>query len=375
MKTILATFTIVATTLLSACLGQGISCTSSGPEDFEGQELRVLDHGAWNSAYEWAKPAFEAQTGAKLVQIQGEDAGAALRQAIESRGNPVADVIYGIDNALIHEAARADILEPYESPRTSAIDTAVIHLDDFRTEGVLLATPVDHGYVSVNYDRQLEEGSDDDVPTTLRELAEPAWASKFAVEDPRLSSPGLGFLIATVATFGESGNYTYLNYWYELLDGGVLVAQDWTEAYVVHFSAGYGRYEENFAGDRTLVVSYTTSPAAEAFFGDGTPPSVSLEPAKSVFHQVETVAILRCTDQLPLAKAFVDFVLGSDYQNQTAATMAVYPVVRGATVPAAFQNATAPGDLEPAPFSSEELASSIDGWLDAWTELYQTNRA
>lgn len=362
--------------LLAGCIagfGSQDKCVSHGPGDFHGQSLRVLDHGAFDSMLAVIQPLFENQTGARLVQVKGQDAGEALRRAIESKGNPVADVIYGIDNALFSDAARAGILEPYTSLRLGGLHSD-IDLDDFRSEGRLLATPADLGYVSVNYDRALQNASMG-PPKTLADLANDTWARQFVVEDPRLSSPGLGFLVATVATFGENDAYDYLDYWHDLLAHGVLVVDDWSTAYEVHFSAGYGKTLAGFAGDKTLVVSYATSPAYEGYYA-GSPPSVSLEPPLGLFRQVETAAILKCTPQLPLARAFVDFVLSRDFQDLVSANMAVYPVVSGAPVIEAFtQWATPPDNLEPASYTSSELGAGIDRWLVAWADLYKTERA
>lgn len=368
---------LLTTTALSACAQKAAGCRSTGPTDFKGQSLTVLDQGAWNLAYAYVKPIFENQTGAKLVQLKGEDAGSALRQAADSKGNPVADVLYGIDNLLLHEAARDGILEPYASPRLSAIDPSVVKLDDFRQRGTLLATPVDHGYISVNYDVRLTKTTDAaNLPKTLQDLAKPEWASKLAVEDPRRSTPGLGFLATTVANFGESGAYDYLHYWRDLFKNGVFVAPDWTNAYEVHFTGGYGQGSAGFVGDRPLVVSYTTSPAVEAYYGSHVAPSVSLEPPRGVFHQIETAAILKCTKELPLAKAFVDLLLGKAYQDNASATMAVYPVIRGGEViPDFTTNATDPHNLVPAPFTSDELDRGVPRWVDAWTKVYEETHA
>lgn len=367
--------------LLSGCFGASAECGGSGgPTDFRGQTLTILDHGAFSWMFAAINASFEAQTGAHLRLQEGGDAGTALKMAIDAKGNPPWDVIYGIDNALFGRGADAGIFEPYRSPRLSMIDDSVVRIADFERDGELLATPADYGYINVNYDATLNAThAQDDLPTTLSDLAAPAWARDFVVEDPRFSSPGLGFLIATVATFGENDAYDYLDYWTDLFDGGVLVTPDWSSAYLVHFTAGYGQYEEGFVGDRHVVVSYTTSPAAEVLFSYGTltePPSVSVEPASGVFHQVETIAILCGTDQLPLAKAFVDFVLGQEFQNQTAANMATYPVMEGIELPAEFQTlATEPGDLEPAPFTSAQLKDGVPRWIAEWRSLYQAERA
>ncbi len=39
-----------------------------------------------------------------------------LNQALLSKDNPLADVIYGVDNTFLSRALAGDILEPYESP-------------------------------------------------------------------------------------------------------------------------------------------------------------------------------------------------------------------------------------------------------------------
>src|SRR5687768_6397891 len=111
-----ATALLLTFTILGGCTAKPTTCDSTGPSAFAGQELKVLDQGAWNNAYAFAQPLFENATGAKLTQIRGQDAGSALRQVLESKGNPVADVFYGVDNTLFVEAAHADIFEPYASP-------------------------------------------------------------------------------------------------------------------------------------------------------------------------------------------------------------------------------------------------------------------
>ena len=125
--------------------------------------------------------------------------------------------------------------------------------------------PVDFGYVTINYDRQYFADNGIPLPKTLRDLADPAYKSLFVVQNPASSSPGLAFLAATVAAFGETGDYTYLDFWRDLRKNDVLVTEGWEDAYYGQFSGGSGE------GDRPLVVSYATSPAAEVFFADPQP--------------------------------------------------------------------------------------------------------
>lgn len=343
---------------------------------FDGQTLRVLDQGAF-PAGRTLKPVFENLTGARLVQIEGTDAGAALQQALLGAGNPPADILYGVDNALFftEEIRKNCLFVPYESGNLDQIDTRVIDVDQFRIDGRLWATPVDHGYVSVNYDVRLQNGSTP-PPKSLRDLASKEWAPEFVTQDPRESSPGLGFLLATIDTFGEAGDYTWQDYWRELLGNGALVARDWSTAYVYHYSGGYGAYDPSNRGDRSVVTSYTTSPAVEVYFGASSPPGVSLEPTNGTFHQIETMAILRGSPNVDLARAWIDFCLTHAFQDIVAPELAVYPVVFGVDLPQEFdQYATPPSRLRPADLTAQEIGPNLDRWLDEWEDLYHDSQS
>src|SRR5207247_1806621 len=107
-------------------------------------------------------------------------------------------------------------------------------------------------------------------------------------------------LLATVAKFGETSSYTWQNYWRDLRANDVKVTDDWDTAYYDSFSGGSG------GGDRPVVVSYATSPAAEVYFAS---PQPSQSPTGVVtdgcFRQVEFAGVLHGTKQPELARAFV----------------------------------------------------------------------
>ena len=79
------------------------------------QELRVLVHGSFSLP----KPMlaqFEAESGIKLGIIKGGDAGEMLNKLILTRAQPIADVVFGIDNALVVKAQAAGVLDAYNGP-------------------------------------------------------------------------------------------------------------------------------------------------------------------------------------------------------------------------------------------------------------------
>ncbi len=332
--------------------------------DLHGAKVVILDHGAFGYAFGPAKEAFEALTNGTVQHVASQDAGDLLQRAIAEKGHPTFDVLYGLDNVLYSRAVSAGILQAYRpllAPRIGA-SYLVAGPDTW------LATPVDHGYIAVNSDPRKVAA----VPT-LADLV--PRAKQFVTEDPRQSSVGLGFLVSTVAVFGES---CYLAYWKALLDGGALVAPDWTSAYATHFSGGYGQTatDGSFLGDRPIVASYTTSPAYELYYGATTLNNNTLQPG-STFHQVETMALMQGGPDSPAAaQAWIEFTLTDAFQSLLASNLAVYPVVPGVEVASVYAGKDpAPGSFIPADFTADTLGAKVDGWVKAWTNVYETHQA
>ena len=69
-------------------------------------------------------------------------------------------------------------------------------------------TPINYGYVNINYDKTFLTDNGLTPPTTLEDLVEPEWKSRLVVLNPASSSPGLAFLISTIAYFGKTMDTT-----------------------------------------------------------------------------------------------------------------------------------------------------------------------
>jgi thiamine transport system substrate-binding protein len=334
--------------LLAAC-APASTAAPSGPVT-----LTVMTHDSFAvSADVVAK--FEQANHAKLVFIPSGDAGAALNKVILSKGAPLADVFYGVDNTFLSRALEADIFEAYSSPALADIPA------EFLLDSHNRALPVDYGDVCINYDKAYFAEKNLSVPQSLEDLTQPEYKGLLAVENPAASSPGLAFLLATIKHFGETG---YLDYWAQLRDNGLVVTDGWETAYYTNFSGSSGK------GPQPMVVSYATSPAAEFLFAD---PPVDEAPTASIlgpdtcFRQIEFVGILKGAAHPDLAQKFVDFLLGADFQNDLPMQMFVLPVSVKATQPDVFtqyaDTASAPTSLEPA-----AIAANREAWINAWTE-------
>ena len=141
--------------------------------------------------------AFEAEHDVRLEVLPSGDAGAMVNQAILTADRPLADVLYGIDNTFLSRALEADIFEPYESPALEAVPSDLV-LDPGHH-----VTPIDTADVCLNIDREAFADGALPLPDDLGDLLDPALADQLVVENPATSSPGLAFLLATIATFGE----------------------------------------------------------------------------------------------------------------------------------------------------------------------------
>ncbi len=316
--------------------------------------LTVMTHDSFAASKE-VIAAFEQANNAKLSFLKSGDAGAALNRAILAKDSPLADVFYGVDNTFLSRALDADIYEAYASPLLSTIPA------EFKLDPQNRALPVDFGDVCINYDKAYFAQKNLAIPQTLEDLAKPEYKGLLVTENPATSSPGLVFLLATIAHFGQDG---YLAYWKSLRDNGLVVVNGWETAYYTNFSGSSGK------GAQPLVVSYNTSPAAEVVFSTtpiNEPPTGSILGKDTCFRQVEFVGILKGTKHLALAQKFVDFMLGVKFQEDMPLQMYVYPTNTQARLPDVFtkfaQLPPAPARLDPA-----VIAKNRDAWIQAWTE-------
>lgn len=338
----------IAFLLLAVVLALG-ACAPKGPA-----ELTVMTHDSFAISEEVVL-AFEQANDVKVTFLASGDTGAALNKAILTRDAPLADVFYGVDNTFLSRALEADIFEPYQSPALADIPAR------FQLDLENRLSPVDYGDVCINYDKAYFAGNDLPVPAALEDLLKPEYNGLLVVENPATSSPGLAFLLATIAHFGDPG---YLDFWAELRDNGLVVVNDWETAYYANFSASSGQ------GPQPMVVSYGSSPPAEVIFAE-TPlddaPTASIVGPDTCFRQIEFAGILKGTQQRVLAEKFVDFMLSQQFQEDMPLQMFVFPVNQNASLPDEFvQYAQIPD--QPAELDPDEIAAKREQWIQAWTE-------
>ena len=299
---------------------------------------------------------FTKSTGIAVKIVIAGDAGTMVTKAKLTAGNPEGDVMWGVDNTLLSAVLDGKVFDRYEPNDSGSIATNLTAL----VPGHEL-TPVDFGDVCINYDIGWFKSHNLQPPNSLDDLVDPKYKDLLVVENPSTSSPGLAFLMATIAHSGDNG---WKDYWRSLRANGVEVVDGWTTAYDDEFSGAAGS-----TGSRPLVVSYGSSPPAEVIFAD--PPRTDAPTAvveSTCFRQVEFAGVLRGTDHETEARKLVDFLISARFQNELPLNLFVYPARTDATLPAEFTKfavvAAKPFTIDPA-----DIAANRQQWQDEWTTI------
>lgn len=340
---------LVAALALGAC-GSGDGSAGNGDGDGD-STVTLVTHDSF-AVSKSVLAEFTDRTGIRVRVLKNGDAGAALNQAILTEDDPLGDVFYGVDNTFLSRALDAGIFVRYTAQGLERVP-ADLRLDDRNR-----VTPIDTADVCVNYDKEWFEREQVPVPQTLDDLTDPALRGQLVVENPATSSPGLSFLLATVAEFGEDG---WEPYWQRLRDNDVLVVDGWEEAYNNEFSGGAG------AGDRALVVSYASSPPAEVVFADPKPATAPTGVMLGTcFNQIEFAGVLRGAAHPEAARRLVDFMLSRPFQADLPLQMFVFPAVAGTPLPSEFTEFAEVAD-DPLSLPPEEIGANREEWIRRWT--------
>lgn len=367
---------LFATVLLSGCTGSATTTTAetpeasgptstttaaaltttTGPEAFPTGTVVLMTHDSFAISEE-VLDAFTAETGGTVRVLKSGDAGAMLNQAILTKDNPLGDVLFGVDNTFLSRALSADLFDTYTSVGLFQVP------DELELDQQHRVTPIDFGDICLNYDKAYFADKGLAPPASLRDLTKPEYRSLLVVENPATSSPGLAFLLSTVAEFGQTGDYTWQDFWRDLVANDVLVVSAWEEAYYSSFSGGSG------AGERPIVVSYASSPPAEVIFSETplteAPTGVVTEGA---YRQIEFAGVLRGAKNPVGARRLIDFMLSVRFQEDIPLNMFMFPANQDATLPPEFVQFT---ELPAQPLFWDPgiLEENRDRWIEEWTAI------
>lgn len=333
-----------------AALGLALTaCASPQPEATKDDVVTLVTHDSFH-----IDPGlladFEARTGLKVEHVTPGDGGALVNQLILTKDNPLGDVAYGVDSTFASRAVEEGVFAPYTSQEPAAADAAAYALPGDDT-----LTAIDYSDVCLNVDDTWFAEKGLTPPSTLEDLLDPAYRDLAVVPAATTSSPGLAFLLATVAAFGEG----WPEYWQGLLDNGLKVVPGWSDAYYTDFTAGG-------EGERPVVLSYASSPPYTIPEGEERPATSAL--LRTCFRQVEYAGVLAGTDDPEGAGKLVDLLLSEEFQAGIPESMYVYPVSSAVELPEDWAR-WAPLAEEPLSLDPQDVAEHREEWLRQWSQI------
>ena len=328
---------------LAGCATGGAGDSGSGGD---AEKVTLVVHDSFPND-EFAAAA-SAATGYDVEVITAGDGGELTNQLVLTKGAPIADAFFGVDNSFASRLVEHDVVEPYLP--AGLPERAEQHAYD--TEGSLTAVTIGATCINIDPAWFAEHGLAE--PEGYDDLIDPRYEGLTVVLDATSSSTGASFLVGTVAAFGEDG---FADYWSALADNGARVEQGWTEAYNGQFTQGGGD------GTFPIVVSYGTSPAwTLTEDGSASTTKALLDTCSS---QVEYAGVLKGAENPDGARAVVDFMLSREFQDTIADTMYMYPIDAEAYVPAEWQE-FAPEPTAPHDLTAAEIGAGREDWLKAW---------
>lgn len=334
--------------VLSACGTSGEA--EAGVETKPSTSVTLVVHDSFpNEAF--AEAASKA-TGYDVNVASAGDGGELTNTIVLSKGAPIADAFYGVDNIFASRLIEHEVINPY-TPADLPESAASIGAE---FDGTL--TAIDQGATCINIDTEWfgEQGIPE--PTTYDDLTSETYRDLTVILDPTSSSTGASFLVGTVAAFGESGA---LDYWQRLVDNGANIVQGWSDAYNGQFTQGGGN------GTRPIVLSYSTSPAFTV--NDDATKTTTRALLDTCSSQVEFAGVLKDATNPEGAKAVVDYLASPEFQATIADAMYVYPSDDSIELPETWQKfAPLPSAEQLNDLPSSEIEASRERWLRALSD-------
>ena len=293
---------------------------------------------------------FERDSGLSLDVRPAGDAGALTNRLVLTQDNPTGDVAFGVDNTFASRALEAGVFADSDVELPRGAERLAL------PDGTDRLVPVDTAGVCVNVDTGWFAERDVEPPASLDDLVDPAYRDLFVAPGAATSSPGMAFLLSTIAAYGDA----WPDYWADLMANGAKLTSGWSDAYYVDFTRGGGD------GDRPIVLSYDSSPAFTLTEdGEASTTEALLD---TCFRQVEYAGLLEGAANPDGGRRVLEFLLSPQVQAALPRSMYVFPAIEGVELPPDWARfAVQPENaytVDPA-----EITARREEWLTTWSDV------
>jgi thiamine transport system substrate-binding protein len=261
------------------------------------------------------KAAFETTCGCTVEWVSVADGVAMLNRLKLEGPSTKADVVLGLDTNLTAEAADMGLFGKH------GVDVTKAKVPGGWSDDVFL--PYDYGHFAVVYDTEKVK----QPPKSLDELVNGEPGLKVILQDPRSSTPGLGFLLWMKSVYGDKTAEA----WAKLKPRVLTTTPGWSEAYALFTK-----------GEAAMVLSYVTSPAYHMTVEN----SVRYRAAsfsEGHYLQIEVAGVVELSPEKALAQKFMAFMLTPGFQNEIPTTNWMLPAGEvSAALPDSFNKIVKP---------------------------------
>lgn len=286
------------------------------------------------------KANFEKTCDCTLEYVAVADGVAMLNRLKLEGAASSADVVLGLDTNLTDEAKATGLFAVHGVDASSTTVPGGWSDDSF--------LPFDFGHFAVVYDTKKITNP----PTSLDELVNGDPSQKIVLQDPRSSTPGLGFLLWMKQVYGDKSAAA----WTKLKPRILTTTPGWSEAYALFTK-----------GEAPMVFSYVTSPAYHIDV-EKSEQYKAAKFAEGHYLQIEVAGAIAASPELPLAKQFLTFMLSPGFQNEIPATNWMLPAGKiDVPLPAAFSQIVVPDKT--LLFTPVEVNNNRRVWIDEWLKV------
>jgi thiamine transport system substrate-binding protein len=283
------------------------------------------------------KAKFEETCDCDVKWVSLGDGVAVLNRLKLEGSNTKADVVLGLDTNLTAEAHDLGLFGKH------GVDVARAKVPGGWTDLEFL--PYDYGHFAFVYNTEQVKNP----PNSLEELINGDPKQKIALEDPRSSTPGLGFLLWMKTVYGGKA----AEKWAVLKKRVLITAPGWNEAYALFTK-----------GEVSMVFSYVTSPAYH-MIEEKTDKYQAANFSEGHYLQVEVAGLIEASPHKALAQKFMDFILTPGFQDNIPTINWMMPAsATTAPLPAEFDKLVKPAKT--LLYTPQEVNAHRRDWINEW---------
>ena len=283
------------------------------------------------------KANFEKTCDCEINWVSLGDGVAVLNRLKLEGKNTKADLVLGLDTNLTAEAHDLAMFGKH------GIDISRAKVPGGWTDLEFL--PFDYGHFAFVYNTEVIKNP----PKSLDELVNGDPNIKIALEDPRTSTPGLGFLLWMKSVYGDKSS----DAWKKLKGRILITAPGWSEAYALFTK-----------GEVPIVFSYVTSPAYH-MIEERTDKYQAAEFIEGHYLQIEVAGLIEASPHKALAQKFMDFILTPGFQDNIPTINWMMPAsATTAPLPPEFGKLVKPAKT--LMYSPQEVNAHRRDWINEW---------